>query len=89
MTIAILGAGAIGGSLAGYLIESKQDVILIDFWHGLCGTIRANFLLRNSLDLFKKWCILLVWERKNRYNFTARQSPIRFRPSITQESFFM
>jgi len=32
MTIAIIGAGAIGGSLAGYLIQSKQDVILIDFW---------------------------------------------------------
>ena len=32
MTIAIIGAGAIGGSLAGYLIQSKQDVTLIDFW---------------------------------------------------------
>ena len=32
MTIAIIGAGAIGGSLAGYLIQSKQDVTLIDFF---------------------------------------------------------
>ena len=42
MTIAILGAGAIGGSLAGYLIESKQDVILIDFWPENVETINSS-----------------------------------------------
>ena len=44
MTIAILGAGAIGGSLAGYLIESKQDVILIDFWPENVETINSSGL---------------------------------------------
>ena len=42
--IAIIGAGAIGGSLAGYLIQSKQDVILIDFWPENVEKIKGNYL---------------------------------------------
>ena len=50
MKIAILGAGAIGGSIGGYLTRAGSDVTLIDPWEANIDRIRSKGLTVTALE---------------------------------------
>jgi 2-dehydropantoate 2-reductase len=50
MRLAVLGAGAIGGSIGGYLARAKHDVTLIDLWPANVERIRTKGLTVTSLE---------------------------------------